>query len=538
MRSPIVSIVVAATLVAASFSSAANASASFLSAAFLSAATVSATALPATFQSEEPPQSGPSQDTPARVIGEPTPRNPLPVGAAQPFTLPSLRELRLLTSSEFSGKVVLIVIFRTDCPRTQATLASLAALREKFAGRGFEILGVADENFDAAADPIDAALRFAKDHKWNGPLALNDGGEFHQGYYQRIKGTPSAYLLDRSGKLEFLGQDAGREEYLGDLEKLIESKLAEPAPKEPAPRVAVRNLPDFTLLSWKGGAIRSEELRGKPALLALLSPSQAARYGPELTALNAKYGPAGLRVIGVTFGTNKEVRDEIVARRPGYEVAIPDSEAQQNLVGDDLIPKFLFVTADGRVLKEIRTIYGLQRGIEGSVFDRYAAILLGKDVRLPELVEAKASVSKLEYRSSELGFGLDPPKGYRKAASLGDERVRFLGSTSQEITVRYDTRFGSGDEAIEKLADTIGAALPDRTIESRRWRDVNGVRSLVVREGWNSALGSVRAMRVLIPAASGVYIVTGLASEVDFKADFDAIEQSLLSFERGLTGRG
>ncbi|MFN0206202.1 MAG: redoxin domain-containing protein [Planctomycetota bacterium] len=465
---------------------------------------------------------------------EPSPRAPLALGPAPNFTLPSLRELKLVTKNDFAGKVVFLDIWRTDCQQCQRESEYIVSLRKKFVDRGFEILCVADENFDARSEPAARVLQYAKEHHFEFPIVLNDGGEFHAAYYQRIRGTPCAYLIKRDGTLEFLGQDPARPEYREDLEKRIDNYLNEPVPPPVDRKVEVRALPDFTLLSIKGGSLKSSDLRGSPAVIALLSTRMTARYGPTLSTLATKYNSFGLRVLGVTFGTNREIMSDYEKQRPSYEVMIPDVEAQEALLGaDSYLPKFLFVTPEGKILKSITTVYGPQAGIESAVFERYASLIIGKDAQLPELVDPAGMNINVSYRHPELGFGLNPPAMYKMSDRLDGAKVRYMGPGSQEFKVVFEQRYGSDAKSADRVAELLGENAKSRQIESRAWQEVNGYPALFMRESTASPAGIYQSLRLLMPVPSGIYIVTASAPSAEFTKDSAVMQAALLSFHPG-----
>jgi peroxiredoxin len=464
---------------------------------------------------------------------EPSPKNPEALGPAPPFSLPSLRELKLLTNADFAGKVVLIVIERSDSAASQRDASYLQALRGKFVSRGFEILAVSDENFDARVDPVSRALQFATQNKWEFPLAMNDGGEFHAGYYRRLRGTPSGYLLHRNGSLEFLGQDPARIEFRDDLEKLIETRLEEkPEGEAPSPP-ATPMLPGFTAVSWKGGAIRDTDLRGKPAILALLTPSMLPRFGPPLSSIAVKYGPLGLRVVAIVFGKNREVLEELAARPPAFDVAAPDSECQEALIGPDYVPKFVFVSADSRIVKSIGTIYGARDGVEGAVFERYAAMLMGRYATTPRAAETGAALSRLAYRSAELGFGIDPPAGFKSDPTSTAARTRFTGPEGQELTIVFETRFGNNAESVDKILAVLGTGLEGRQVGAKEAWTGELAGAVSVLESWSTPLGTVKARRLFVPSGAGVYVVTASAPEGAFARLETAFRGALESFRTG-----
>src|SRR5262245_78765 len=91
---------------------------------------------------------------PLQASPAPSPQRPLTLGVAPSFSLPSLTETKLVTSGDLAGKVALIDIWRSDCPRCPRHVDALVALRKKYLDRGFEILGVSDENRDPRANPL------------------------------------------------------------------------------------------------------------------------------------------------------------------------------------------------------------------------------------------------------------------------------------------------------------------------------------------------------------------------------------------------
>lgn len=463
---------------------------------------------------------------------EPSPKLPEPLGAAPPFSLPSLRELKLVTNADFAGKVVFVTIGRSASPAYQRDASYFVELREKFAPRGFEILAVADENRDPRTDPVERALQFAAQHKWDFPLVLNDGGEFHEGYYRRLRGTPSGYLIHRNGDLEFLGQDPARAEYRADLEALIERRLGEPAPEGPPPPPRPVPLPGFTLLSWKGGVIRDADLHGKPAILALLSVSMLPRFSATLSSLSVKYTPLGLRVVVVVFGSHREIWEELQVRPPSFEVASTDAESQNALVGQGYIPRILFVSSDARIVKTITAIYGAREGIEGAVFERYAALLVGEGGTAAKVPEGKGELERRAYRNAELGYGIDPPGGFKPDPTSTGSRARFLGPSSQELSVAFETRFGATAEALEKAIAAVGSGLEAHQILSRQ--DVpGGGAGILLDESWASALGTIRAIRLLVPHGTGIYVVTASSPEGDFSKAESRFRTALESFVPG-----
>jgi thiol-disulfide isomerase/thioredoxin len=123
---------------------------------------------------------------------------------------------RTISLSQYAGKVVLVDFWATWCAPCREELPDLISLREKYAARGFEILGVSMDE-----DGEKAVKRFLKKQPIPYPLALNGGEMEPKGW--TVPGLPTAYLIGRDGMVRkrWFG-----EKDMGELAREVESALA------------------------------------------------------------------------------------------------------------------------------------------------------------------------------------------------------------------------------------------------------------------------------------------------------------------------
>lgn len=125
---------------------------------------------------------------PAELLGTPAPEFDLPALAGGTRSL-----------DEWRGKVVLLNFWGTWCAPCREEMPMLIKLRQEFAARGFEVVGLAVDDRDA----IDA---FSREFGINFPLAYGDTPilELSQRYGNKIGALPYSVLVDRLGKISYL----------------------------------------------------------------------------------------------------------------------------------------------------------------------------------------------------------------------------------------------------------------------------------------------------------------------------------------------
>lgn len=114
--------------------------------------------------------------------------------AAPDFTLPAL-DGKLVSLSDFKGKVVLINFWATWCPPCVREIPRLMRVAEKYRGHGFVLLGV---NTTYQDDRVKVA-QFVREQGIAYPVLLDVEGVAGQKYPARL--IPTSYLIDRDGKV-------------------------------------------------------------------------------------------------------------------------------------------------------------------------------------------------------------------------------------------------------------------------------------------------------------------------------------------------
>ena len=113
-------------------------------------------------------------------------------------TFPSFK-LATIDGSEFDsarlkGNVVLINFWATWCAPCRVEIPWFTEFKERYADRGFEIVGVALD-----LENKDKILRFQQELEINYPLVLSDGKIEEQA--GGILGIPTTFLIDRDGRI-------------------------------------------------------------------------------------------------------------------------------------------------------------------------------------------------------------------------------------------------------------------------------------------------------------------------------------------------
>jgi peroxiredoxin len=113
-------------------------------------------------------------------------------GAPAPnFTLPGL-DGKMVSLTDYKGKVVLLNIWATWCPPCVEEMPSMEKLHQELKNEGFEILAV---SIDVSG--TEAVLPFMKDHKLSFP-ALTDTTGAIKSLYQTT-GVPESFVIDKNG---------------------------------------------------------------------------------------------------------------------------------------------------------------------------------------------------------------------------------------------------------------------------------------------------------------------------------------------------
>jgi len=109
------------------------------------------------------------------------------------FSLPDL-DGKMVSLSDYRGKVVLLNIWATWCPPCVEEMPSMEKLYQELQGEGLEILAVSID--ESGAQDV---LPFMQKHKLSFP-ALTDTKGTIKGLYQ-IAGVPESFIIDKDGIL-------------------------------------------------------------------------------------------------------------------------------------------------------------------------------------------------------------------------------------------------------------------------------------------------------------------------------------------------
>ncbi len=119
---------------------------------------------------------------------------PIEIGRPAPdFRFPGLDE-KMVSLSDYRGKVVLVNIWATWCPSCVDEMPSMEKLYQKLQGEDFEILAV---SIDSMGEMVVAP--FMKKYKLTFPALIDSGGTIRMSY--RTTGVPESFIIDKNGML-------------------------------------------------------------------------------------------------------------------------------------------------------------------------------------------------------------------------------------------------------------------------------------------------------------------------------------------------
>jgi peroxiredoxin len=118
----------------------------------------------------------------------------LAIGLPAPdFTFPGL-DGKMVSLSDYRGKVVLVNIWATWCPPCVEEMPSMEKLYQKLKGKDFEILAVSIDSLG-----VKAVAPFMKKHKLTFPALIDSAGTLRTSY--RTTGIPESFIIDKDGIL-------------------------------------------------------------------------------------------------------------------------------------------------------------------------------------------------------------------------------------------------------------------------------------------------------------------------------------------------
>lgn len=124
---------------------------------------------------------------------------------APPFTLEDVSGKKV-SLSDYKGKALLINFWATWCGPCKIETPWLVELRDKYAGQGFEVLGISTEGEDLKpsdkagfARQKSAIEKFVKEEHVPYPMLIN--GDSLSQEYGGLDAMPTSFYVDRNGKV-------------------------------------------------------------------------------------------------------------------------------------------------------------------------------------------------------------------------------------------------------------------------------------------------------------------------------------------------
>lgn len=115
-------------------------------------------------------------------------------GKAAPDFARAALDGRSVQLSQYAGQVVLLDFWATWCGPCRAEIPNLKKVREEFAGRGFEVIGVSLDDGGAAL-----VRSFVEREGIAYPIVMGDA-ELAE-LYGGVEAIPTAFLIDRDGRI-------------------------------------------------------------------------------------------------------------------------------------------------------------------------------------------------------------------------------------------------------------------------------------------------------------------------------------------------
>lgn len=141
-------------------------------------------------------------------------------GAPSPVVAYTLLDGTQHSSADWRGKVVLVNFWATTCASCVHEMPQIAALHDRFKGRGLETVAVS-MRYDAPA----SVVHYATTRRLPFGVAIDNTGAIAQGFGD-VEATPTTFLVDKRGRV--VDRFVGTPDFAA-LGERIESLLAAPA---------------------------------------------------------------------------------------------------------------------------------------------------------------------------------------------------------------------------------------------------------------------------------------------------------------------
>jgi thiol-disulfide isomerase/thioredoxin len=208
-----------------------------------------------------------------------------PIRAREPFAPDfsfTSHEKQMISNSALRGKVVLMDFWGTWCPPCRESVPTLRELQKKYAGKGFELVGVSSD------DDEDVWRTFIEAQKMNWTEYIDFSGEVLQAF--KIESFPTYIVLDKDGVMRFRQSGFG-EGTAAELSDAINKALK---------RASDPNLAGVAA-SAKEREVSAAKNANSTGLDGAVSDSDSSRAKSDVEASPAFFGIEGGQVFGAAY---------------------------------------------------------------------------------------------------------------------------------------------------------------------------------------------------------------------------------------------
>ncbi|EQB63151.1 MAG: Alkyl hydroperoxide reductase/ Thiol specific antioxidant/ Mal allergen [candidate division Zixibacteria bacterium RBG-1] len=124
------------------------------------------------------------------------------------YSFPPKADPTMSGKEKLSTDLTLIAFFKINCPTCQFTFPFLERLHKNYAGKGFTLWGISQNNQAET-------LQFAREYKISFPLLL-DQNNYQISYAYGITVVPTLFLIDKNQEILFTCEGFAKE----DLDKI------------------------------------------------------------------------------------------------------------------------------------------------------------------------------------------------------------------------------------------------------------------------------------------------------------------------------
>lgn len=162
-----------------------------------------------------------AQNTPAPAPTAPAAAQPTTPSVLKPGDkAPAIAVANWVKGEPITGfekdKVYVVEFWATWCQPCRVSIPHLSSLQEEYKDKGVTIIGVTSKDPRNSLDQVNAMVKDFGD-KMNYHVAFDDGRKTNDAYMKAAKqnGIPTAFIVDREGKLAWIGHPMAMDKVLG-----------------------------------------------------------------------------------------------------------------------------------------------------------------------------------------------------------------------------------------------------------------------------------------------------------------------------------